>query len=94
MCHGDRSGFIGPWTTTPLSFDNKYFVNLVQMKWTAKKQANGLEVWVTDSQAGIIMLPTDVDLLRDSKMSGWVDLYAKDSKRWEIDFASAFTKLQ
>jgi len=37
MCHGDRSGFIGPWTTTPLNFDNKYFVNLVKMKWRKTK---------------------------------------------------------
>jgi catalase (peroxidase I) len=29
MCHGDRSGFIGPWTTTALTFDNAYFVNLI-----------------------------------------------------------------
>lgn len=33
MCHPDRSGFIGPWTTTALTFDNAYFVNLVDMKW-------------------------------------------------------------
>lgn len=37
MCHGDRSGFIGPWTTTALSFDNMYFVNLVTMKWSKTK---------------------------------------------------------
>ena len=49
MCHGDRSGFIGPWTTTPLSMDNAYFKNLVDMKWKKTKQANGLEVWVTDN---------------------------------------------
>ena len=29
MCHPDRSGFIGPWTTTALDFDNAFFVNLV-----------------------------------------------------------------
>lgn len=28
MCHGDRSGFIGPWTTTALDFDNAFFINL------------------------------------------------------------------
>jgi cytochrome c peroxidase len=33
MCHPDRSGFIGPWTTSALTFDNAYFVNLVDMKW-------------------------------------------------------------
>jgi len=33
------------------------------MKWRKTKQANGLEVWITDAQPGIIMLPTDVALL-------------------------------
>ena len=49
MCHGDRSGFIGPWTTTPLDFDNRFFINLVEMEWKPTKQANGLEVFVTDA---------------------------------------------
>jgi len=48
MCHGDRSGFVGPWTTTALEFDNAFFVNLTQMKWHKTKQANGLEVYVTE----------------------------------------------
>ena len=33
MCHPDRSGFIGPWTTTALDFDNAFYENLVNMKW-------------------------------------------------------------
>lgn len=65
MCHGDRSGFIGPWTTTALDFDNAFFVNLVEMKWHKTKQPNGLEVWVTEDQPGIIMLPTDMALCQD-----------------------------
>ena len=78
MCHGDRSGFIGPWTTTPLCMDNAYFKNLVDMKWKKTKQANGLEVWITDAQAGIIMLPSDMALLEDESMVAWVEIYAKD----------------
>lgn len=94
MCHGDRSGFIGPWTTTALDFDNAFFVNLVNMKWHKTKQPNGLEVWVTDDQPGIIMLPTDMALCTDEKMVPWVRLYAKDKDRWYSDFATAFSKLQ
>ena len=63
------------------------------MKWHKSKQANGLEVYNTDSQPGIIMLPTDVALLTDEKMVGWVELYARDRARWEKDFSAAFTKL-
>jgi catalase (peroxidase I) len=93
MCHGDRSGFIGPWTTTALDFDNAFFVNLTQMKWHKTKQANGLEVYVTEDQPGIIMLPTDMALMTDEKMVCWVELYAKDKQRWFNDFSSAFAKL-
>jgi len=93
MCHGDRSGFIGPWTTTALDFDNAFFVNLTTMKWNKTKQANGLEVWVTPDQPGIIMLPTDMALMHDEKMVCWVELYANDKKRFYTDFAAAFSKL-
>lgn len=64
------------------------------MKWEKTTQANGLEVYKTKAQGGIIMLPTDVALLQDEKMVAWVELYAKDNKRWEQDFAVAFCKLQ
>jgi len=94
MCHGDRSGFIGPWTTTALDFDNAFFVNLIEMKWHKSKQPNGLEVWVTEDQPGIIMLPTDMALCQDEKMVPWVRLYAADKDRWYSDFTSAFVKLQ
>jgi len=93
MCHADRSGFIGPWTTTALEFDNAFFVNLVDMQWKMTKQANGKDVWVTDAQPGIIMLPTDMAIMTDEKMVGWVELYAKDKERWFQDFSAAFTKL-
>ena len=52
-----------------------------------------MEVFVTDAQSGIIMLPSDVALLTDKKMVGWVELYANDRDRWNRDFAAAFTKL-
>ena len=94
ICYSDRSGWISSWTKSKLSFDNSYFVNLTQMKLTKKIKESGFEVLVTDSQSGIIMLPTDLALLTYINMAPWVELYAKDSKRWEIDFASAFTKLQ
>ena len=94
MCHPDRSGFIGPWTTTALDFDNAFYENLVNMKWKKTTQRNGLEVYTTEDQPGIIMLPTDMALLSDEKMECWVNLYAQDRKRWEQDFSTAFTKLQ
>uniref|UniRef100_F6HVR9 Uncharacterized protein n=1 Tax=Vitis vinifera TaxID=29760 RepID=F6HVR9_VITVI len=29
MCHKERSGFEGPWTSNPLIFDNSYFTELL-----------------------------------------------------------------
>ena len=32
-CHADRSGWAGPWTDTPLAFDNRYFRLLLECDW-------------------------------------------------------------
>lgn len=32
-CHPDRSGYSGPWTTSPITFSNQYFVLLMDEKW-------------------------------------------------------------
>ena len=40
------------------------------------------------------MLPTDMALLEDESMVGWVEIYAKDEQRWRQDFAAAFNRLQ
>ena len=34
-CHKDRSGYEGPWTHSPLSFDNAFFTTLLQNQWSA-----------------------------------------------------------
>ena len=31
-CHLSRSGFDGPWTHTPLKFNNEYFRNLIELE--------------------------------------------------------------
>ena len=32
-CHADASGYVGPWTPTPTTFNNLYFSLLVNLKW-------------------------------------------------------------
>jgi len=36
-CHTDRSGYHGPWTSSPTRFSNEFFVQLLETKWTEKK---------------------------------------------------------
>jgi cytochrome c peroxidase len=33
-CHLTASGYVGPWSFTPLVFDNTYFKLLVDVPWT------------------------------------------------------------
>eukprot|EP01128_Nolandella_sp_AFSM9_P004117 TRINITY_DN179_c0_g1_i3.p3 TRINITY_DN179_c0_g1~~TRINITY_DN179_c0_g1_i3.p3 ORF type:complete len:130 (+),score=34.97 TRINITY_DN179_c0_g1_i3:608-997(+) len=90
-CHADRSGFVGPWTSNPLTFDNSFFKNLLEMKWTPK-QWDGPFQYVNETEE-LMMLPTDIALIQDAKFLPYVQLYAKDEAAFFRDFALAFSKL-
>ncbi len=36
-CHTTASGFDGPWTPTPTTFNNAYFTLLLNLKWIPKE---------------------------------------------------------
>lgn len=36
-CHPTASGFDGPWTPTPTTFNNSYFTLLLNLKWIPKE---------------------------------------------------------
>ena len=38
-CHADASGYVGPWSGTPLLFNNSYFVLLKGLKWAPNDEA-------------------------------------------------------
>ena len=90
-CHERRSGFDGPWTSCPTKFDNEYFVNLINLKWTERKWDGPLQY--TDITGKLIMLPSDLALIKDSKFKKYVTMYAKDEKKFFKHFAAAFGKL-
>ena len=90
-CHTDRSGFSGPWTHTPTRFSNQYFKLLTSVQWQ-KKKWDGPEQYV-DPEDELMMLPTDMSLLWDSKFKPYVELYAKDKDAFFKDFSIAFGKL-
>ena len=106
-CHPDRSGFKGPWTFSPVSFTNAYFAELLNQKWVPKKKdrvvdKSGKEVEVSwkgpaqyvDAATGtLMMLETDLALIKDSEFKKYVDVYAKDQEKFFQDFTAAFGKL-
>eukprot|EP00937_MAST-01D_sp_MAST-1D-sp2_P005723 g5723.t1 len=96
-CHEDRSGYWGPWTRAETTFSNEYFRELIDNKWTLKKQHKG-KPWAgpeqyEDPTGELMMLPTDMALVRDPAFRKYTEQYAKDEEKFFKDFAKAFQKL-
>eukprot|EP01006_Ploeotia_vitrea_P031379 TRINITY_DN63713_c0_g2_i1.p1 TRINITY_DN63713_c0_g2~~TRINITY_DN63713_c0_g2_i1.p1 ORF type:complete len:429 (+),score=248.20 TRINITY_DN63713_c0_g2_i1:159-1289(+) len=91
-CHAARSGFDGPWTSHPLRFDNQYFRNLVHLTWR-KRKWDGPEQFEDEETGKLMMLPTDIALIKDDKFRPWVEKYAKDQDAWFKDFSAAYSRL-
>jgi len=91
-CHLMRSGFDGPWTHNPLTFDNEYFRNLLNCTW--EEITIGERRQFKDVETGsLMMLPTDMCLLDDPSFRPWVETYAADQDAFFRDFAAAYSKL-
>ncbi|KAJ5944385.1 hypothetical protein N7516_004553 [Penicillium verrucosum] len=91
-CHTDRSGFDGPWNFSPTLFTNEFFRLLVEEKWTQKKW-NG-PIQFTDKTTGtLMMLPTDMALVKDKGFKKHVERYAKDNDAFFKEFSDVFVKL-
>ncbi|RHZ88451.1 hypothetical protein Glove_22g67 [Diversispora epigaea] len=90
-CHGDRSGYEGPWTITPIRFTNLFFIHLLKEDWTEKIVNN--QVQYKDGRDRLMMLPTDLALRNDEKFKEIVEIYAKNKGEFFNDFAEAFGKL-
>lgn len=90
-CHTDRSGFTGPWTRAPTTFSGEYFRELLENTWTPK-QWNGPPQY-EDPTGDLMMLETDLALVKDPEFRKWVEIYNKDYDLFAEDFAKAWTKL-
>eukprot|EP01121_Diplochlamys_sp_Union-15-3_P015902 TRINITY_DN5321_c0_g1_i1.p1 TRINITY_DN5321_c0_g1~~TRINITY_DN5321_c0_g1_i1.p1 ORF type:complete len:390 (-),score=81.54 TRINITY_DN5321_c0_g1_i1:7-1146(-) len=90
-CHTDRSGYTGPWTRSPTTFSNDYFVQLLENKWTPKKWDGPLQY--EDPSGELMMLPADLALIQDERFKKYVKMYAEDEDLYFKDFAAAFAKL-
>lgn len=90
-CHPDASGYVGPWSPTPTMFNNAYYTLLLNLKWEPNT-VNG-KFQYKDPSGKLMMLPSDVALLEDKEFRKYVELYAKDGKKFFEDFSEAFGKL-
>lgn len=62
------------------------------LKWTPDDAAAKFQY--TDPSGNLMMLPSDIALIEDTKFKKYVDEYAKDQKKFFADFSKAFEKLE
>ncbi|KAF2461678.1 heme peroxidase [Lineolata rhizophorae] len=91
-CHTDRSGFEGPWTFSPITFTNEYYRLLVEEKWHWRKW-NGPAQFQDNTTNSLMMLPTDMSLIKDKNFKPWVEKYAKDQDLFFAHFGDAAMRL-
>ena len=91
-CHTDRSGFDGPWTFSPTVVSNDYFRLLVSEKWNWKKW-DGPKQYQDVGSKSLMMLPTDMALVKDPVFRKHVERYAADDQIFFKEFREVITKL-
>lgn len=95
-CHADASGFVGPWTPTPTTFNNLYFSLLKNAEWEEgclKGETCKNHQYRNVGAQTLMMLPTDIALIKDPSFNKYVSIYAGDQKQFFGDFSKAFSTL-
>ncbi|KAF2635925.1 heme peroxidase [Massarina eburnea CBS 473.64] len=91
-CHSDRSGFDGPWTFSPTTLTNDYYKLLLEEKWSYKKW-NGPKQFEDVKTKSLMMLPTDMEIIKDKSFRQFAEKYAKDNDVFFKDFSEAVVRL-
>ncbi|CAD7953823.1 unnamed protein product [Amoebophrya sp. A25] len=105
-CHQNISGYAGPWQHNPGRFNNMMAWNLLNHEWklvdknmedcsgdliTGLKPRGIRRQYVNENGKGsIMMLMSDMCLVREPAWRKWVEIYAKDSARLKRDFGLTF----
>ncbi len=90
-CHPERSGFEGAWTDDKLKFDNSYFKDLLNKKWTLETAKSGNKQYRSGK---VMMLTTDMALIEDPKFKEYVQKYSNDQNAFFEDYKDAWVRLQ
>ncbi|KAL9126927.1 MAG: hypothetical protein Q9217_004103 [Psora testacea] len=91
-CHTDRSGFDGPWSFSPTVVSNDYFRLLLSEKWQWRKW-DGPKQYQDQGSKSLMMLPTDMALVKDPVFKTHVQRYAKDHEVFFSEFKDVIVKL-
>jgi len=90
-CHKDRSGYDGPWTNSPTTFSNDYYVQLLERKWTPRSWDGPLQY--EDETKTLMMLPADLAFVQDPIFEDWTRKFAANEDLFFESFSQAFSKL-
>ncbi|KAI4246574.1 MAG: hypothetical protein L6R40_001937 [Gallowayella cf. fulva] len=91
-CHTDRSGFDGPWSFSPTVVSNDYFRLLLSEKWNFRKW-DGPKQYQDLASKSLMMLPTDMALIKDKEFKKHVERYAADNQAFFDEFREVLVKL-
>ncbi|SPN96915.1 probable cytochrome-c peroxidase precursor [Cephalotrichum gorgonifer] len=91
-CHSSRSGFEGPWTFSPTVLTNDFFTLLLNEKWQWKKW-NGPAQYEDKTTKSLMMLPSDMALVKDKEFKKHVERYAASNEVFFKEFADVIVKL-
>lgn len=91
-CHTDRSGYDGPWTFSPTTLTNDYYKLLLEEKWAWKKW-NGPKQFEDVKTKSLMMLPTDMEIIKDKSFRQYAEKYANDNDAFFKDFSEAVVTL-
>lgn len=91
-CHTDRSGFEGPWSFSPTVMTNDYYKLLLDEKWSYRKWDGPLQFQDIKSKS-LMMLPTDMALIKDKLFRPHVERYAKNNDVFFKEFSDVICKL-
>lgn len=95
-CHANASGFVGPWTPTPTTFNNAYFTLLQNLQWEEgciEGETCKNHQYRDVGSKKLMMLPTDIALVKDPNYAKYASEFAKSEKAFFSEFSPAFSKL-